>query len=199
MKIENQATLFLPEEKVKRIILIVSTVIPVAVAGMFFSPVKFTFLKDHLSFFPAFHATLNFITTLLLLVALYFVKNKNIKAHRNTMLSAFALSSVFLVSYVLYHLNAPTVRFGDVDHDGIVSAMELEASGGLRGFYFFILVSHILMAILILPFILTALFLGLTNQVFRHKKMVRYTFPIWLYVTSTGVLVYLLIEPYYPW
>jgi putative membrane protein len=199
MKIENQATLFLSEEKVKRIIIIVSIVIPVAVAGMFFSPVKFTFLKDHLSFFPAFHATLNFITTLLLLVALYFVKNKIIKAHRNTMLAAFALSSVFLVSYVLYHLNAPTVRFGDADHDGIVSAVELEASGGLRGFYFFILVSHILLAILILPFILTALFLGLTNQVFRHKKIVRYTFPIWLYVTSTGVLVYLLIEPYYPW
>ncbi len=199
MKIENQATLFLPEEKVKRIILIVSIVIPVAVAGMFFSPVKFTFLKDHLSFFPAFHASLNFITSLLLLLALFFIKQKNIKAHRNSMMSAFALSSVFLVSYVLYHLNSPTVRFGDANHDGVLSALELEASGGLRGFYFIILISHILLAVVILPFILTALFLGLTNQVFRHKKMVRYTFPVWLYVTSTGVLVYLLIKPYYPW
>lgn len=197
---ESQSvSMFAEESKVKRLVLFVSAIIPLAVAGMFFSPVKFSFLQNYLWFFPPFHATLNGVTTLSLLVALFFIKQKNITAHRNTMLTAFVLSSVFLVSYVLYHLNAPTVKFGDVDHDGVLSSEELLAVGGMRGTYFFVLLSHIALAVVILPFILMSLFLGLTQKVERHKKMVRYTFPIWLYVTSTGVLVYLLIKPYYPW
>ncbi len=117
--------------------------------------------------------------------------------HKRINIAAFILSSVFLVSYILFHYLSPEIKYGDVNGDGVVSAAEKAAAGGLRTLYFFILVPHIILAALVLPLILLSFYRGLQMQVEKHKKLVRWTFPIWLYVTVSGVVVYLMISPYY--
>jgi putative membrane protein len=107
------------------------------------------------------------------------------------------LSSVFLVSYILFHYFAPETKYGDINHDGILNALEIEQAGNLRYLYYVILITHIILAAGVLPIILLSFYRGLMNQVELHKKIVRFTFPIWLYVTFTGVIVYLMISPYY--
>ena len=106
-----------------------------------------------------------------------------IKYHRISMMSAFVLGSLFLVSYVIYHSMADSTTFG--------------GEGWIRPVYYFLLLSHILLAIVVVPFVLFAFYFALTDKIEKHKKIVKYTFPIWLYVSVTGVLVYLMISPYY--
>ena len=148
-------------------------------------------------FLPKLNAILNGSCSVLLLLSLYFIKNKNITMHKRINIAAFILSSVFLVSYILFHYLSPEIKYGDVNGDGVVSAAEKAAAGGLRTLYFFILVPHIVLAALVLPLILLSFYRGLQMQVEKHKKLVRWTFPIWLYVTVSGVVVYLMISPYY--
>ena len=136
-------------------------------------------------FLPKLNAFINGTCSILLLLSLYFIKKKNIQAHKITNLTAFALSSVFLVSYVLYHWLAASTEF---PHD----------NPGLRQSYLLILISHIVLAAIVLPLILMSFYRGLQMQVELHKKIVRFAYPIWLYVTVTGVIVYLMISPYYP-
>lgn len=152
---------------------------------------------DFVYFLPKLNAIINATCTVLLLISLYFIKQKNIIAHKRTNILTFVLSSVFLVSYIVYHYFAPEVKFGDLDHNGILSTQEILTSGNLRYIYYVILVSHIILAALVLPLILLSFYRGLQMQVERHKKLVRWSFPVWLYVTFTGVVVYLMISPYY--
>lgn len=143
------------------------------------------------------NAILNSIVAVFLVLALITVKMKQYKLHRNIMLSAMILSILFLVSYICHHLFAGETRFGDVNHDGIVTEIEKEAVGKSRMLYYILLGTHIPLAGLILPFILFTAYRGLTGEYARHKKLARITWPIWLYVAVTGVIVYRMISPYY--
>lgn len=147
--------------------------------------------------FATFNAVVNSMVSILLLVALWLVRQRKYTLHRNVMYTAMVLSILFLVSYIAHHLLAGETRFGDADHDGTVSAIELARVGGLRTFYFILLSTHILLAAVILPFILFTAYRAMTSEFGKHKKLARYTWPLWLYVSVTGVIVYLMISPYY--
>jgi len=155
----------------------------------------------HLSFDVHIFATINaFINTaiaLLLISALIAVKNKKYLTHKRLMLAALVLSIIFLISYVAHHLLAGEAKFGDIDHDGILSNEELIKAGGLRTVYLIILFSHIFLASIILPFILFTAYRGLTAEYAAHKKLARYTWPLWFYVAVSGPVIYWLISPYY--
>lgn len=146
---------------------------------------------------PLINAYLNGTCSLLLLLSLYFIMQKNIVVHKRLNITAFVLSSLFLVLYIIFHYLAPETKYGDLNGDHIVSAAEKAAVGSMRYVYFTILISHIILAAIVLPLILFSFNYALQNQISRHKKIVRWTWPIWFYVTVTGVIVYLMIAPYY--
>ena len=143
------------------------------------------------------NAIINSLVAVLLVVGLVTVKQKKYLLHKRIMLAVIMLSVLFLVSYIAHHLLAGDTRFGDLNHDGIISVDEKATAGGLRIFYYFILITHIPLAAIILPFILFTAYRALTGEYEKHKKLVRVTWPVWFYVAISGVLVYLLICPYY--
>lgn len=143
------------------------------------------------------NAIINSLVALSLILALVAIKQGKQNLHRNIMLAAMVLSLLFLLSYICHHLFAGETRFGDVNHDGIVDALEKAAVGNSRIIYYIILGTHIPLAGIILPFILFTAYRALTGDFARHKKLARITWPIWFYVAITGVLVYWLISPYY--
>jgi putative membrane protein len=154
-------------------------------------------MPGFMPFLPKLNAILNGTCSVLLLISLYFIKKLNITMHKRINIVAFVLSSLFLVSYILFHWLAPETKFGDINGDGILSDAEKVTAGGTRYFYYVLLISHIILAAAVLPLILLSFYRGLQMQVAKHKKLVRWAFPIWLYVTVTGVIVYLMISPYY--
>nr|MBS0038117.1 DUF420 domain-containing protein [Saprospiraceae bacterium] len=135
------------------------------------------------SFLPPLHSGLNAITAVVLVFALVFIKKGKIKAHRNSVFLAMGLSALFLISYVLYHITTPVIYF--------------EGEGLWRGVYFFFLITHVVLAAAVLPFILLTFNRAITGHYERHKKMARWVFPIWLYVAVTGPICYLMLVPYY--
>jgi putative membrane protein len=147
--------------------------------------------------FAKINAVINSIVFVLLLFALIAVKSKKYILHRNIMLTAMSLSVLFLISYICHHLLAGETRFGDINHDGIVSELEKAAVGNSRMIYYIILGTHIPLAGIILPFILFSAYRALTGEFDKHKKLVRITWPVWFYVAVTGVVVYWMISPYY--
>ncbi|MFT4203310.1 MAG: DUF420 domain-containing protein [Chitinophagaceae bacterium] len=142
-------------------------------------------------------AWINTGVTLLLLLGLWAVKTKNYILHKKLMMSALVLSILFLVCYVAHRLLSGEALYGDSDHDGVLSDTEKAAVGGIRYVYYLILGTHILLAAFILPFILFTTYRALTAQWSEHKKRARYTWPLWLYVSVTGPVVYWMIVPYY--
>ncbi len=148
-------------------------------------------------FLPVLNAFLNGTCTVILLVSFYFIRRKKVSIHKKLNITAVVLSTVFLLSYVLFHSFGVETRYGDLNHDGIVDASELSVAGNLRTVYFGILITHIILAAIVLPLVLLSLYRGLTNQVVLHRRIVRWSFPVWLYVTISGVIVYLMISPYY--
>ncbi len=147
--------------------------------------------------FALFNAIINSIVTALLVAGLIAVKQGKYLLHKRIMITALILSILFLVSYISHHLMAGDTRFGDVNHDGILSDEEKLQAGSLRTFYYIILGTHIMLAGIILPFILFTAYRALIAEWPGHKKLARITWPVWLYVSLTGVLVYILISPYY--
>lgn len=147
--------------------------------------------------FAQLNAVLNSIVSLLLLAGLAVVKQGKYELHKKIMITALILSVLFLVSYICHHLFAGETKFGDLNHDGIVSDQEKLLAGPKRIFYFIILSTHIPLAGIILPFILYTAYRALIGEWPKHVKLARITWPLWLYVSVTGVLVYLLISPYY--
>lgn len=137
----------------------------------------------NLSFLPAVNACINGTTFCLLLVAFIAIKRGNVKLHKKIMLSALALSIVFLVSYVAYHASAEETKFG--------------GEGAIRYVYYFVLLTHILLSAAIVPMVLISYVRAINERFDKHKRIARITWPIWLYVTATGVVVYLMISPYY--
>lgn len=181
-----------------KLIWVLSIAIPVVVAILLFTPEKIQGAGDWVYMLPHLNATFNSITTVVLLLGLYFIKQKNIKAHKSMMSIAFILGSLFLVSYVIYHSTADSTVYGDINGNGILD--EAEKSKSLtfwRGFYISILLPHIVLAAVVVPFVLFAFYFALTDKIDKHKKIVKWTFPIWLFVSITGVVVYFMISPYY--
>ncbi|MCB0700765.1 MAG: DUF420 domain-containing protein [Chitinophagales bacterium] len=170
------------DKQARLLIYVVSFVVFAAVAIL--SRVQ---LKVDLGFdvhvFATINAVINSIVSVLLVAALVAVRRKNYVQHKNIMFAAIFLSIAFLVSYILHHLLA-----GDTVYGG---------EGAIKYFYYFILITHIFLAAIILPFILFTAYRSLTGQYDKHKKLAKYTWPLWLYVSITGVVVYLFISPYY--
>lgn len=135
------------------------------------------------SFLPPIHASLNAIAAVFLVLAFYFIRKKNVVMHRRFIYAALACSALFLLSYVLYHFTTPETRYG--------------GTGVMRYLYFFLLITHVVLAGLILPFILLTFNRAFTGQYERHRKMARWVFPLWLYVALTGPVCYLMLKPYY--
>lgn len=180
-----------------RSIIVVSVVVFLVVAFLSrITPPAFPFSFD-VHVFAAINAIINSMVTILLGAALIAVLRKSYLLHKRLMVVAIVLSVLFLVFYILHHLYAGDTKFGDVNHDNIVDAAEIAAVGKVRYFYYFILITHIILAAIILPFILFTAYRGLTAEYGKHKKVARWAWPIWFYVALTGVLVYLLISPYY--
>jgi putative membrane protein len=191
-----QPSLTKDDKKARLLIYTISFVVFAAV--VFLSKFK---LKVDLGFdvhlFAKTNAIINSIVAALLLAGIFSVKQKKYVLHKKIMLSAIALSVLFLLSYIAHHLLAGDTRYGDINHDGIVSIDEKAIAGNLRMIYYFILITHIPLAAIILPFILFTAYRALTGEYDKHKKLVRITWPVWFYVAVTGVLVYLMISPYY--
>jgi len=157
-----------------------SLAIPLVVAVLYFIP-KNEGLAANLDFLPKLNAFLNGTTTLILASALIAIKKKKIELHRKLMLSAVSISIVFLLSYVLYHATHESAKY----------------LGSLGWFYYPMLISHIVLAAVIVPLVLVTLVRALNQRFDRHRKIARIALPLWLYVTTTGVLVYLMMAPYY--
>jgi putative membrane protein len=145
-------------------------------------PVPETY-PSFINYFPMINAIINGTCFFLLIFSLLAIKQKKVQLHKKINLSTFLLSSLFLIFYVVYHYFAPETKF--------------PIDAPYRGIYIPLLISHIILAAIILPMILMSLYLGLNNRIELHKKWTRFTWPIWLYVTFTGVMVYLMISPYY--
>lgn len=143
------------------------------------------------------NAFINATIAVLLVAALIAVKQKNYLLHKQLMMTALILSVVFLLSYIAHHLFAGEAKFGDANHDGLVSEDEKLALGGMRMVYYVILITHIFLAAIILPFILFTAYRALTAEFQMHKKLAKITWPLWLYVAVTGPIVYWMISPYY--
>lgn len=186
------------EKKFRTPIIIVSILIPIVVAILFSVKLKDLGINvEPLSFLPPIYASINGITAILLILAVIAIKNGNRSLHEKLMTSAIACSLIFLVMYVAYHLTSESTKFGDIDHNGLVDSNELAAVGFMRFIYFFILITHIALSVIIIPLVLFTYVRALSKQFDRHKKLARITFPLWLYVAVTGVVVYLMISPYY--
>jgi putative membrane protein len=172
------------DKRAKRIIIAFSLVLFAAIVALDKNVIRpaYPFSFD-VHYFALANALINSGVTLLLLAGLWSVKKKHFLTHRNIMLSAIVLSVLFLISYVLHHLFAGDTRFG--------------GEGGIRYFYYFILITHIILAAIILPFILFTAYRSLSGDYEKHKKIARITWPLWLYISVTGVLIFVLISPYY--
>ncbi|WP_421895636.1 DUF420 domain-containing protein [Marinoscillum sp.] len=179
-------------------IMVISVVIPVVVAVLLFAPVNLSFEKGGwIQILPTLNAVINSATAVLLLAALAAIKARRTTLHRNLMMTALGLGTLFLLSYVLYHASTVSTVYGDINHDGVLSDAERAEIGGYRTVYLLTLLSHIALSIVVVPFVLFAFYYALTGQFVKHTKIVKYTFPVWLYVSVTGVIVYLMISPYY--
>lgn len=161
---------------------IISIVVPIVVAVLLGIRTKLD-LGSWTQNLPFLNAIINSSTALLLVVGLFLIKSKNISAHKTVMSFAFGLGGLFLVFYVIYHLTNPSTSFG--------------GEGFIRYFYYFNLITHIGASLVVLPFVLRAYYFGWNRMDAEHRKVVKIAYPIWLYVSITGVLAYLMISPYY--
>ena len=172
------------ETKFKKPIIVVSILIPIVVAILFSVKLQdFGINIEPLSFLPPIYASINGLTAILLVSAVLAIKNGNRKRHERLMTTAIACSVVFLIMYVAYHMSSDSTKFGGEDW--------------IRYAYFFILITHIALSIIIIPLVLFTYVRALSQSFDRHKKLAKITFPLWLYVAVTGVIVYLMISPYY--
>ena len=168
-----------PSKKYNVYIVILSITIPIVVALMF----NIKLDVELPIFLPPIYATINAITSVLLVIAIWAIKNKKKVLHQRLMKTAILCSVVFLVMYLAYHMTSDSTKFG--------------GEGAIKYIYLFILLTHILLSIVVIPFVLLTYVRAITNNFEKHKKIGKFTFPLWLYVALSGVVVYLLISPYY--
>ncbi len=165
------------EKKYNRIITILSIVLPLSIAALFGVKIE----MELPVFLPPIYATTNAITSLVLIAAIIAIKKRNRQLHERLIKIAMLLSVLFLVMYVLYHITSNSTAYG----------------GSQKGIYFFILISHIILSIAVIPFVLITYVRAKLSKFKQHKKIAKYTFPLWLYVAISGVVVYLMISPFY--
>ncbi|GAA3556617.1 DUF420 domain-containing protein [Snuella lapsa] len=168
------------EKKYNKWIVILSILIPVVVAILF--GVKIPNVEP-LTFLPPIYASINALTAIVLVVAFMAIKNKKVVLHKRLMIFAIVLSVCFLVMYVAYHMTSDSTKYG--------------GEGLIKYVYYFVLLTHILLSIAVIPFVLITYVRAITNNIEKHKKIAKITFPLWLYVAITGVVVYIMISPYY--
>ena len=186
------------EQKYNPWIVILSIAIPLVVVVLFnIKLTDFGFNVKPLTFLPPIYATINAITAILLVAAVWAIKNKNRKLHETLMKFAIACSVLFLAMYVAYHMTSLSVKFGDSNHNGILEETEKMLVANLRYVYYFILLTHISLSVIVIPLVLVSYVRALAQKFDKHKQITKFTFPIWLYVAVTGVIVYLMISPYY--
>ncbi len=172
------------EKKYNKWIIVLSIVIPLVVAGLFGVNLRdMGYDVAPLTFLPPIYASINALTAVLLVVGFLAIKNKKMALHKKLMSTAIGCSVLFLVMYVAYHMTSNSTSYG--------------GEGAMRTIYFFILISHIILSVVIIPFVLITYVRAITNNIERHKKIARITFPLWLYVAVSGVIVYIMISPYY--
>lgn len=172
------------EKKYKKLIIALSISIPLAVAILFgVNLKKLGFNVAPLTFLPPIYATINGFTALVLIAAVIAIKKGNKKLHQQLNTLAIVLSTLFLLMYIAYHMTSDSTKFG--------------GEGTIKYIYYFILITHIILSIVIIPLVLTTLLRAKLKDFKRHKKIAKITFPLWLYVAITGVVVYLMISPYY--
>ena len=171
------------EKKAKSWLIGLSIAVPLVVAVLIFMPAKIRSLGDWVYFLPHLNAVINTAASVALIAGLVFIKNQKYTYHGATMTVAFVLGALFLVSYVIYHSAAESTKFG--------------GEGMIRSVYYFLLITHIVLAAVALFPILFAYYYGYTDQREKHRKVVKFAYPIWLYVSVSGVIVYLMISPYY--
>lgn len=159
---------------------ILSIVIPVAVAGLFLIRIPGV---ERMGFLPPIYASINALTAFILVVALIMIKNGKREIHEKLMKTAITLSVLFLLFYIVYHMTSDSTPFG--------------GEGVIKYVYYFILLTHILLSITVIPFVLITYVRAISGDFPAHKKIARITFPLWLYVAVTGVIVYVMIAPYY--
>lgn len=179
-----------------RLIIAVSAIVFLAVTAL--ANVKWSV---QLPFSPHIFATINAIingtVAVMLVLGIIAIKDKKPVLHKNIMLVAIVLSVLFLLSYIAHHLLTDATKYGDVNHDNLISPEEKSAAGFSRTIYYFLLLTHIPLAGIILPFILYTAYRALTGEYAKHKKLAKLTWPVWLYVAISGVVIYLMIAPYY--
>jgi len=184
-----------PGKGLLTLIIVVSIAVPVLVAILFFMPSKLQ-LGDFVYTLPHLHAVINSATAILMILALIAVKQGKLDWHRYLMTSAVVMGGLFLISYVIYHSSVPSVIYGDLNGDGTLSASE-SAQATHRNLYLIILISHIGLSMVALPLVLMALYNAIKGNFAKHKKIVKFAYPIWLYVSVTGVWVYWMMRPFY--
>jgi len=175
----NNSREILDDKKYNKLIVVLSIAIPVVVAILFGIKID----AELPVFLPPIYASVNAVTALVLVLAFMAIKNKKIKLHERLMKFAIVLSVAFLVMYVAYHMTSDSTKFGD--------------ESALKYMYYFILLTHIILSIIVIPFVLITYVRAITNNIEKHKKIAKIAFPLWLYVAITGVVVYIMISPYY--
>ena len=168
------------EKKYNKLIVVLSVAIPIVVAALF--GVKIPNVEP-LTFLPPIYASINGLTAIVLILAFIAIKKKNIVLHKNLMTTAIMCSAIFLLMYIAYHMTSDSTKYG--------------GEGLLKHVYYFILITHIVLSVAVVPFVLITYVRAITKNFEKHKKIARITFPLWLYVAVSGVLVYIMISPYY--
>lgn len=182
-------------KRLRQLIVLLSIIIPLTVAALFGIRIE----GVDLSFLPGIYASINGLTAFLLVVALILAKQKKFKLHENVIKFCMVLSVLFLLCYVAYHMTSDPTKYGDINGDGELSLTEQAAtSAGMRFTYFILLISHIALSVVVIPMVLYAYLHALEGNFERHRKLVKYTWPVWFYVAVSGVVVYLMISPFYP-
>lgn len=186
----NQST----KPGIRKLIIALSIVIPVVVAVLF----KVKIADTDLSFLPSIYAGINAVTAVLLVVALVAIKQKKIKAHETVIKICMVLSVLFLVCYVAYHMTSDPTLYGDVNGNGELDLYEkMTLSTASKFTYYFILITHIILSVAVIPMVLFSYLYAWEGKFDKHRKWTKITWPLWFYVAASGVVVYLMISPYY--
>lgn len=180
-------------KKTRQLIIALSIVIPVAVAVLF----KVKIDGINLSFLPSIYAGINAITAFVLVGALVAIKNKKRELHRALIRVALLLSVLFLLLYVAYHMTSDSTMYGDTNGNNSLDILERNRIGAMAYFYYVLLISHIVLSVAVIPLVLFTYLFAWQGNFEKHKRWTRYSFPIWLFVAVSGVIVYFMISPYY--
>lgn len=181
------------EKKYRPYVIIASIVVPLVVAALFGIKIE----GVDLTFLPPIYAGINGLTAVMLILAVISIKQGKIERHRAFVKAAIVCSLLFLVGYIAYHITSESTLYGDINHNGVLEEQEVLNFQNGRLIYILILISHIILSIVVIPMVMMTYLKGWADNRISHRKWAKVTFPIWLYVAISGVVVYLMISPFY--